>query len=90
MRKIAFVVVIAVVAILLGMFLAPRKSNGPTVSIVAEFENKVVYGTDQSSLDQAALKKDCDARGGTFNACGSVCGPEAEACIQVCAFTCEL
>lgn len=76
------------VAVLLVVFFSKR-SSGPSMPTEAEFPNKIVYGTSQD-LDAEALKKDCDARGGQFNTCGSVCGPEAEVCIQVCAFTCEL
>jgi len=59
-----------------------------TVEIQGEFENKVVY-TINAGADRGALELDCKIRGGTFNNCGSVCGPDAESCIAVCAYTCE-
>lgn len=80
-------IIVAISALLIVFY--SKRSSGPSMPTEAEFPNKVVYGTSQD-LDAGALKKDCDARGGEFNTCGSVCGPEAEACIQVCAFTCEL
>ncbi len=89
MKKLIFYVIIVAVAMIAAVVLWPGKSNGPAVLVMAEFENKVVYGVD-GSLNQEELKKDCDARGGEFNTCGSVCESEEEICIQVCAFTCEL
>ncbi|MCK5027796.1 MAG: hypothetical protein KAS07_05245, partial [Candidatus Pacebacteria bacterium] len=58
------------------------------VSIESDFGTKIVYGTSQS-VDTAPLMKDCEARGGVFNACGSPCSSDAQECITVCAFTCE-
>lgn len=53
------------------------------------FEDKVVYTTDMDA-DTEKLKADCQKRGGAFNECGSVCEKEADTCIAVCAYTCEL
>ena len=66
-----------------------RDISTSSVSIEAEYENKIVYTTEQSAHIEA-LKKDCKDRGGEFNECGSVCGPEADTCATVCAYTCEL
>ena len=59
------------------------------IPIESEFEDKIVYTTD-GSVDTEPLIQHCAAKGGTFNECGSVCESDAEICIQVCAFTCEL
>ncbi|MCK5095835.1 MAG: hypothetical protein KAR24_00615 [Candidatus Pacebacteria bacterium] len=64
------------------------KNDNGSVLIESDFGTKIVYGTSQS-VDTAPLIKDCEARGGVFNTCGNPCGPEAEMCITVCAFTCE-
>lgn len=40
--------------------------------------------------DIDGYRKDCAVRRGRFNECGSPCAPSLEACISVCAFTCEL
>jgi len=53
-----------------------------------EYPTKIVYTNDLSSAEK--MKDDCSQRGGTFNTCGSPCAPEAEICIEVCAYTCEL
>lgn len=65
---------------------APDAQNVPTEAV---YETKVVYGVG-SEISVSESKKDCDARGGTFNECGSPCAPDAESCIEVCAYTCEL
>lgn len=65
-----------------------RKQQVEGVLIKEEFENKIIYGFDQTS-DVNALRLHCSARGGEFNECGSPCAPDAEACIAVCALTCE-
>lgn len=80
------ILLIAAAAILLILFTSPVEA--PHVPIQAQFENKIVYGTN-GSLDVEELKDDCRRRSGRFNECGSVCGPKEEICIQVCAFTCE-
>ena len=68
-------------------FLMFNSETGP-VPILNTFEDKVVYGTD-SSLDQDALRADCNVRGGVFQECGSMCPSDAEVCAAVCAFTCD-
>lgn len=61
------------------------QDNG--VEIQNHFGNKIIYTTDMSA-DADRLRTDCEARGGTFNTCGSPC-PEGALCVQVCAYTCE-
>ncbi len=61
---------------------------GEELPIRQTFDNKVVYTTDVG-LDTEAFKSDCRERGGEFNECGSVCAPDAEMCIEVCAYTCD-
>jgi hypothetical protein len=59
------------------------------VAIMAVFEDKVVYSTD-AAVDTIPLREDCAERGGSFNECGSACASDAETCVAVCAFACEL
>lgn len=65
------------------------KLNGSNakIPIFVEFDEKVVYTTDQS-VDKEALQKDCQKRGGKFRECGSSC-KTGDVCAAVCAFTCE-
>lgn len=58
------------------------------VDIEARYSNKIVYSTN-NDLDVEDLKEDCRDRNGTFNECGSACGPEADTCIELCTYTCE-
>lgn len=58
------------------------------IPIRSAYDNKVVYTTDMS-YGTDVLKNDCQARGGTFNACGSICSPEMSICTDVCAYTCD-
>ncbi len=59
------------------------------IPIEIEYPNKIVY-TTQTNVDPKALKEDCQERQGSFNECGSICRPEAEACLSKCAYTCNL
>lgn len=81
---VLFVVLLAALAYGVGLLV----TDGD-VPVQAEFENKVVYTTDQS-IKTAPLTEDCRRRGGEFNVCGNVCSPDADACDDVCAYTCEL
>ena len=65
-----------------------NKNNDNSILIENDFGSKIVYGTSQS-LDVSALRIDCESSGGAFDTCGSPCESDAEACIDVCAFTCE-
>ncbi len=66
------------------------ESTGINVNEVENiFKNKVVYGTGLDDQDPKPYKENCEARGGTFNACGSPCDPEAGICEEVCAYTCD-
>ncbi len=57
-------------------------------SVSAIFENKVVYDMG-ADISEEILREDCSERGGEFNTCGSPCAPDSDACVQVCAYTCE-
>ncbi len=48
-----------------------------------------IYTADISSPKEDYIN-DCSTRGGTFNACGSPCAPDAEICAMHCAYTCTL
>jgi hypothetical protein len=97
--KWIFLVVAAVFVVIAAVFIFTAEvENGEVenvggntntgVEIQSEFSDKLVYTTD-SLADTAPLVEHCEAQGGIFNACGSICGPEAEICAAVCAFTCE-
>ena len=63
--------------------------DAPDVEIMDRFDDKIIYTTD-ISVDQGPLIEHCRKEGGEFNTCGSACSNDAEVCIAVCAFTCEL
>jgi hypothetical protein len=68
-----------------------RNNSGTTipadiVNIKNDYGNKIVYSPEQN-IDN--LRIDCNARGGTFNECGSSCSDDAEVCVMMCALTCE-
>ena len=64
--------------------------TGPSgnVPIMSNFGTKIVYGTSRD-LDVSALRDHCRSLNGRFNDCGTICAPGAEACVTVCAYTCE-
>lgn len=66
----------------------PEEAPSDEIEISARYPGKIVYTTD-AAKDPAPYKKDCRDRGGTFKECGTTCGPDADFCIQVCAYTCE-
>ncbi|MDP2629560.1 MAG: carboxypeptidase-like regulatory domain-containing protein [Candidatus Harrisonbacteria bacterium] len=63
----------------------PDQDNG---IVQSNFGTKIVYGSDASQLSR--YRADCRQRNGVFNECGSPCAPDAEVCITVCAYTCEI
>jgi len=68
---------------------ARTNSAGQTdIPIADRFPEKLVYAS-AAGLDEDAYIAHCDAEGGTFNTCGSVCPATAEVCTRQCAFTCE-
>lgn len=64
------------------------KSPRAEIPLLQGYEGKVVYTTDLS-FNRQKLEDDCQTRGGEFNNCGTTCAPDAAACVQVCAYTCE-
>jgi hypothetical protein len=88
--KILFLVAVVGLVLLGGaaMFFSQVFEEKLNVPIHAEYPGNVVY-TSSQSVEVEALKKDCAKRGGAFNECGSLCGPDAEVCAAVCAFTCD-
>lgn len=90
MRKEVIIVSFLVVIIAVGaaIYYGTGGSNSDNVPIEAEFANKVVYTTNMS-VDEEPLRANCNARGGTFNSCGSTCAPDAAVCTEVCAYTCD-
>ncbi|MBD3247887.1 hypothetical protein GF382_01195 [Candidatus Falkowbacteria bacterium] len=67
-----------------------QNNQGEKVAIDKRLENKLVYTTNIDDETKYLYREDCEQRGGTFNACGTVCPEDAAICAQVCAFTCQL
>lgn len=68
----------------------PITANNSRISVQERFGgSKIVYTTDVGTTT-APYEAHCTALKGTFNECGSVCGPDADACASVCALTCNL
>lgn len=94
-KKILYIVLAVVVLAALYYFVGPNKksNNGPTpgndLPIEKEFDLKIVYTTD-TSLEPGPFEADCEARGGSFDACGTTCEPEADFCADLCTYTCDL
>jgi hypothetical protein len=74
--------------ILVNSFECEKAVESSANFISNEYPTKIIYTNDLSQTE--AMKADCLKRSGTFNTCGSPCAPEAEVCIEVCAYTCEL
>lgn len=68
---------------------SPENSSELDTSIMDIYDSRIVYTTN-TNLVETPFVNDCGVRGGTFNACGSPCSPDAEICVSVCAYTCEL
>ncbi|MFC1733314.1 Gmad2 immunoglobulin-like domain-containing protein [candidate division KSB1 bacterium] len=66
-----------------------KNKNESNVPVNATYGSHIVYTTD-ASLAEGPFVNDCRVRGGVFNSCGSSCAPDAEICVAVCAYTCEL
>jgi len=58
------------------------------LEISATYDTKIVYTSEVSSKTDI-YKADCKKRDWVFNECGSPCGPNADFCTAVCAYTCE-
>jgi len=71
--------------ILVDSYECPTVSTGSLVT--DEYKTKIVYNMSE---DVEMMKSDCEIRRGKFNECGSPCAPDAEMCVMMCAFTCEL
>ncbi len=69
--------------------LPERNDTVPTVPIMINYGNKIVYTTDVTTPKDDYVG-DCNTRGGVFNACGNTCKPGAQSCTEMCAFTCEV
>jgi hypothetical protein len=92
-RNIIALIIALIVVGAVFYYISANQATAPeeagAIPIEAIYKDKVVYTTD-ASADKAALAKDCTKRGGEFNTCGSVCGPDEGICAEVCAFTCDL
>ncbi len=87
-KKIIFFVLFVVV-ILLILFAKPLENTKQEVPVISESPSKIIYTTDLS-VDEEMLRSDCRERGGLFETCGSACPSDAESCVSVCAFVCNL
>jgi uncharacterized protein YxeA len=65
-----------------------KKEVEQKLEISATYDTKIVY-TSEVSSNTDIYKADCKKREWEFNECGSPCGPGAEFCTAVCAYTCE-
>lgn len=87
------IIIIGLVAAAWFLFWSIESEEGSgaaaDVPIQEQFEGKIVYTTDLG-VDKAPLVEHCEAQGGEFNDCGSVCAPGEDVCASVCAYTCEL
>ena len=61
----------------------------PSTPVMKIYPGKVVYGTKLSTKNLSLAKKDCIARSGSFNTCGTVCEPRPDCEAEICAATCE-
>lgn len=83
----SLLVLVVIVTVAAALF--KQNELNSEVSIEAEYEDKIVYTSNPELDEKEELESDCLQRGGEFNACGSPCASDAEACIEVCAYTCE-
>lgn len=92
--SLLFIVIIGLLATLIllpgaGKEKSSIETPSHEIEIEAEFNTKIVYTTN-AEAPIGLLKTDCEIRGGVFNECGTICGPDVEMCPSVCAYTCEL
>jgi hypothetical protein len=68
----------------------PTGNSSATLEVPVEkvFNNKIVYTTSRE-VNKSKLSNHCKQKGGEFNTCGRVCGPDTDMCAEVCAYTCE-
>ncbi len=89
---------LVIIASIIGLIVAwhpkdgaelPMATSTPELPVAEVDSDKIIYDStgDEKPED---FKANCEAQGGRFNECGSPCGPEAEACILMCVYTCEL
>ncbi len=83
---------IAIILLLSISLISCSNNNNNTsnndIAVKKEFDNKLVYEIDDS-IPIESYKNSCKKSWWTFNKCWSSCWPDAEMCIQVCAYTCE-
>lgn len=89
---VAIIVIIVAALVYYGWDNAQKESplsrQTKDIPIQKQFDNKIVYTTSQN-VNETALKNHCESLNGTFKTCGSPCAPDADMCMQVCAYTCE-
>lgn len=90
-KAIIPIIVLIILAVLVLVFILSHPEsleNSPDISILQEFQNKIVYTTNISEEREGYIK-DCNNRFGDFNECGTVCANDSDICADVCAYTCE-
>jgi hypothetical protein len=82
------------VLILAGIFTIFFSSKNLSENVIKEAfikeifpEGKIVYDNE---TPESVVQNHCTETGGIYNSCGSSCSKDAEACITVCARTCEV
>lgn len=97
MKPKLFALLVVVIIVLVGLYLLLLGNMGeessavddPKVEIMQEYASKFVYTVD-TSLSATPYEEHCQARGGVFTTCGTICDTDAEICPEVCAYTCVL
>jgi len=85
MKKLLIPILIVAAVVAVVIFLR----NESSVAVQNDYGSKVVYASASTDEEKESYRKDCSERGGTFLECGTPCAPDAQFCVQVCAFTCE-
>jgi hypothetical protein len=89
-KKILWFIIFIIILLIIAVGLSKITNIEPedNTSFDQNYGSKIVYTTDIEE-DADFYQNDCRERGGDFNSCGNTCAPEAEACAEMCAFTCE-
>jgi hypothetical protein len=85
--------VVLLVAVVVGWWLGMPGliGNMGVGGQVGRYPGKIVYGVGGGLQEvEWLMRVDCGLRLGRYSHCGSSCASDAEYCVEVCAYTCEL